>query len=407
MIPESLSRASKKGKRLFITQRAREAAAQKPRIVVPFVAAHHGCRKHARQPGFGHAELNGQNGSDVEWLLDRQADAVAREIVNVRRIREQAWPEHDSYGVRPGTGKALRAASVGAASELATPWLRFPTTKFHVFSRRERAYHPKLMSRVSSGQFGPASEFGMTDDVIFQGKPLSEWLSVLEKGDTAQRQQAIEVWKRIGKTLRDAVPRLLDVLKGEDEALRLHAMGILGDLGQHAHTMALALRAALHSIAARDTNNEVRQCAAEALSQIGPQTKTPVPALIDSLRDDLSVVRQGAAHALGELGPDAKSASAALIASLHDQDLSVRLQAAWALWKIDRRDRVAVPVLIKVLQEGDEFQRWMAADCLGDMGECAADALPALNEARVKPTRAALIRKGIELAIERIGSGSK
>src|SRR5258708_4416779 len=104
----------------------------------------------------------------------------------------------------------------------------------------------------------------MTDDVIYQGKPLNEWLRVLEKGDPAQRQQAIEVWKRIGKTLRDAVPRLLEVLKGEDESLRLHAMGILGDLGQHAHTMALALRAALHSIAARDTNNEVRQCAAEA-----------------------------------------------------------------------------------------------------------------------------------------------
>jgi HEAT repeat protein len=242
----------------------------------------------------------------------------------------------------------------------------------------------------------------MTDDIIYQGKPLKEWLSVLERGDSAQRQHAIEIWKHIGKAFRDSVPRLLEFLKGEDEALRLHAMGILGDLGQHAHTMALALRAALHNIAARDNNQEVRQCAAEALNQIGPQPKTPVPALIDSLRDDLAVVRQGAAHALGEMGPEAKSASAALIASLRDQDLSVRLLAAQALWKIDRRDRIAVPVLIKVLTEGDEFQRWMAADCLGDIGECAADALPALNQALAKPTRAALIRKGIELAIERI-----
>jgi HEAT repeat protein len=247
----------------------------------------------------------------------------------------------------------------------------------------------------------------MTDDVIFQGKGLNEWLGVLEHGEAAQRQQAIEVWKRIGKTLRDAVPRLLDVLKGEDEAVRLHAMSVLGDLGQHAHTMALALRGALHNIAARDTNNEVRQCAAEALSQIGPHAKTPVPALIDSLRDDLAVVRQGAAHALGELGPDAKSAIAALIASLHDEDLSVRLQAAWALWKIDQRDRVAVPIFIKVLQEGDEFQRWMAADCLGEMGGCAADALPALQAARAKPARATLIRKGIDLAIERIGTAKE
>ena len=86
---------------------------------------------------------------------------------------------------------------------------------------------------------------------------------------------------------------------------------------------------------------------------------------------------------------------------MHDDDLSVRLQSAWALWKIDSRDRITVPVLVKVLGEGDEFQRWMAADFLGEIGKDAADALPALRYALVLPTRAALIRKGIELAIER------
>ncbi|HEV8058574.1 MAG TPA: HEAT repeat domain-containing protein [Gemmataceae bacterium] len=244
----------------------------------------------------------------------------------------------------------------------------------------------------------------MTDELLYQGKPLDEWLSVLEKGDPAQREQAVEIWKHLGKTLRDAIPRLLLVLKGEDEPLRLHAMSVLGDLGQHAHKMALALRAALHNIAARDTNEAVRQSAAEALSQIGPVAKTPIPALIDALRDNLAVVRQGAAHALGDLGREGISASAALIAALHDQDLSVRLQAATALWRIDRRDRIAVPVLIKVLEEGDELQRWTAADCLGDIGEFAADALPALTRALAKPTKAALIHKGIAIAIERISA---
>ena len=37
----------------------------------------------------------------------------------------------------------------------------------------------------------------MTDDLIYQGKPLNEWLNILEKGDTAERQQAIEVWSRV------------------------------------------------------------------------------------------------------------------------------------------------------------------------------------------------------------------
>ncbi len=247
----------------------------------------------------------------------------------------------------------------------------------------------------------------MADEIIFEGKSSSEWLRLLETGNASESQQAVDVWKRISKAYRDAVPRLLQVLKGEDEAVRLHAMGVLGDLGRRAHTMSLALRAALHQIAARDANEIVRASAAEALTQIGPQAKTPIPALIDTLSDELPIVRQGAAHALGELGPDAKSASAALIASLHDADLSVRLQAAWALWKIDRRDRIAVPVFCKVLAEGDDFQRWMAADCLGEMGPLAADALPALQDALARPVKAALIRKGIELAIERVTSGQE
>jgi HEAT repeat protein len=244
----------------------------------------------------------------------------------------------------------------------------------------------------------------MADEIYFQGKSSSEWLRLLETGDAAQRQQAVDVWKSISKAFRDAVPRLLQVLKGEDEGVRLHAMGVLGDLGQRAHTMSLGLRAALHQIAVRDANELIRASAAEALTQIGPQPKTPLPALIDTLRDDLPIVRQGAAHALGELGPDAKSASAALIAALRDDDLSVRLQAAWALWKIDRRDRIAVPVLCKVLAEGDDVQRWMAADCLGEMGPLAADALPALQDALASRVKAALIRKGIELAIERVSA---
>src|SRR5262249_17140181 len=116
-------------------------------------------------------------------------------------------------------------------------------------------------------------------------------------------------------------------------------------------------------------------------------------------------MRANAANALGQLGTEARDAVAALTtASLRDPDLRVRLEAAVALWRIDKRVGRPLPVLIEALKAEDEALRWGAADCPGDMGPEARDAVPALVEALRSPIKARLVRMSLGLALERIDS---
>jgi HEAT repeat protein len=63
-------------------------------------------------------------------------------------------------------------------------------------------------------------------------------------------------------------------------------------------------------------------------------------------------------------------------------------------------------VLIEALQAADESLRWVAADCLGDMGPEARDAVPALVEALRGPIKARLVRMSLGLALERIDAAA-
>src|SRR5207253_4257945 len=117
----------------------------------------------------------------------------------------------------------------------------------------------------------------------------------------------------------------------------------------------------------------------------------------------LAVVRFNAAMALGDLGREARPAVAGLIrAHLHDQDAGVRVAATVALWKIEHRDTQVLPALIKAVQNEDEFVCWMAADCLGDIGPAAKEAIPALQAASKRKFKVALIQKGVTLALQRV-----
>jgi hypothetical protein len=77
--------------------------------------------------------------------------------------------------------------------------------------------------------------------------------------------------------------------------------------------------------------------AREALRHIGPKA---VPVLIELLQDTRYdqkggyAVRDAAAHALGEIGPDATQAIPGPTRLLEDPDLYTRREAAIALWRI-------------------------------------------------------------------------
>ena len=88
--------------------------------------------------------------------------------------------------------------------------------------------------------------------------------------------------------------------------------------------------------ALQDEKWHVRQAAAWALGEIGPEEGV-VPALIQALQDEDADVRQATARALGEIGPEEKEAVPALIQALEDEVWYVRWTAAQTLGKIGRK----------------------------------------------------------------------
>ncbi len=130
-----------------------------------------------------------------------------------------------------------------------------------------------------------------------------------------------------------------------------------------------------------DEDEYVREAAADALGEMGPEAKDAVPALIQTLGDGDEHVRRAAADALGEMGPEAKEAVPALLQALEDAEWSVREAAAVALGKIGPEAKEAVAALIQALADEDLSVRWRAANALRDIGPEAKDAVPALVQA--------------------------
>lgn len=97
------------------------------------------------------------------------------------------------------------------------------------------------------------------------------------------------------------------------------------------------------SQALRDGKPEEKAAAALELSKRGAESRSAVPALIESLQSDDPAVRQNAALALGKIGPHATEAVEPLIKSLADPDWGVRRNAVMALGEIgDPKARTAV-----------------------------------------------------------------
>jgi HEAT repeat protein len=239
--------------------------------------------------------------------------------------------------------------------------------------------------------------------LLYENEPISAWLSLLDHPEELQRRRAAQKLLDISAAIVGVLPALSGVLQNPDSSVRARAATVLGDIGARMIATLPNLRAALRTIVLTDSDAEVRASALQSLTLLGPDTQAGVSSLVASLKDELAYVRISSAHALGELGSCAKEAVPALThAMLYDASPRVRLEAAVAIWRIDRRSVRVLPVLIGALQDPDEVSRWIAADCLGDIGPDAAEAIPALKKVLAEPIHSRLIRMSISLALERI-----
>ena len=101
---------------------------------------------------------------------------------------------------------------------------------------------------------------------------LDALINALGDKDQSVRNDVARVLGLIGPETKDAVPKLIEMLKN-------------------------------------DTGWFARSSAAHSLGKIGPDAKSAVPALIEAMKDRIAGVRGAAILALGEIGPNVNEAA--------------------------------------------------------------------------------------------------
>jgi HEAT repeat protein len=154
-----------------------------------------------------------------------------------------------------------------------------------------------------------------------------------------------------------------------DSLLRLQAAVMMGDPGQVEAVRMLAE-------ALGDSEVDVRELAAAALSDFGPDTQVALPELIKAVQDESPIVRRRALRAIGAIGVSAADdALPCLIAATEDIDDSVALQAVAALGELGPPAAPAVPALMSVVWTGDVRRRAIAGVALTRIGDAAVPSL--------------------------------
>jgi HEAT repeat protein len=172
---------------------------------------------------------------------------------------------------------------------------------------------------------------------------------LLEHGDERLRfAAALAVWRIAGET-KEALPIVLDALRGRDVSDRRRAAQVLGELAEEGTAPALTQ-------ALWDDDPEVRHTAAASLAEV-PGGRAALPSLIRVVsRDTDSVARAYALRSVRKLVRDAESARTvvtALLASLNDQAPHVRVQTMEALVECTDLGLPPAAVLVELLDDPD------------------------------------------------------
>jgi HEAT repeat protein len=137
----------------------------------------------------------------------------------------------------------------------------------------------------------------------------------------------------LGPLGKDAVPKLIRLLRSSDSDLRARATDCLGAIGPDAEAAVPSILKSLD-----DTNRMIRWDATANLGRIHSRPKLVVPILLQKLNPSNSVLST-TIGTIGKFGSDAKPAVPALLEYLTNDDEFVRSAATNALKKLTRQRR--------------------------------------------------------------------
>jgi len=197
--------------------------------------------------------------------------------------------------------------------------------------------------------------------------PLPDLIRSLRSPMPDSRARAARSLGRLGWLAKDSLPLLVSALCDADASVREAAAQAIGQMGPEA--LPHLVRMLGHD------DKYVRRNSVWAIGKLGQLAKSAIGDLCTALRDADPRTAAGAAQALGNMGTDASDAIPSLTEAMRGTNIVLCRLAAKALSQIGRP---ALPALISHLRHRDPFVRGEAALALGWMGPTAAAAVPSL-----------------------------
>lgn len=149
--------------------------------------------------------------------------------------------------------------------------------------------------------------------------------------------ECIRAIAKFGPAGKEAIPRLVELLKNANAKVRFQAVRALSKIGADS----LPEVPTFIRMMAEDADDKVREISAEAIGALGPAAAAAhpdsIPALAKALKDPAWNVRRDAVRSLGQLGAAAKPVLAQVKALEKDEDDRVKKAAARAAQALEKK----------------------------------------------------------------------
>lgn len=240
-----------------------------------------------------------------------------------------------------------------------------------------------------------------SSDPGYDGRTSKDWIASLDSQDPHARRIAVEALGkivRINPKSRQIVNALSLAIRDTSDEVRMAAANALTSEGVDPIGALSGFHAALHDSAHAQT----RSSTARMIGNLGPKRgRMLIPALSEGIDDPDADVRTATIESLGMLGPDPGIDLARINQKITDPDPLVRRAAVQTLLKLNADPGLTLSLARAALRDSVSSVRMAAAYSLGTLG---ASAIPALPELRVALKDAnAFVRAGAAFAIGGIG----
>lgn len=224
-------------------------------------------------------------------------------------------------------------------------------------------------------------------------------LDALDDRETRVRTAAALALPELPLPQEEAVEAVSSRLDKETEQPTLRALArALGEVGRGSQR---AVQVLAHTLSTAESGR-VRESAAQALEQIGPEARQEaLDELIEAAYADHVLLSTAAWGALAGVAPGDPRAVTALTDALHAGPASLRQSACQAIGRMGQQGAAAVPDLVRVLQEDPSVDvRAAAARNVVLLGPAAAQAVPALERNRALDIPE--LTRAVDYALEQI-----